>query len=693
MLEQFRKQLASFIAPVRNAMSLPQQFLRYGGERMLADWTQVVMTDQDFYTGYGYSAIKKRANAVARIAIDDVKTESKKEGLEHPYLEILNQSKTFTNYRFWYEISTYLDLEGVYYLMAIRAAEGNRIGNIKEFKLLNPYNIRRIKKADAPDVVEAYVEARGGFVREIPKDMIIEISELNPFDYDKPFALTDAAKEPQFTLKTASDYTRHSLKGNINAPGIVSTDIALEEEDFKNFMSRVRAHKKGEPIFGNGSGAITWKSMQTELAKAGLNDINEISRDSLFSAMGVSKTMMGIEQSGTTRETAKVQKDLMIESEILPRIQLIIDALNQDYKNNYPDTFKQTEATLIVDNPLAVDHDSDLKDTDVKTKQFDLYTSLVNKGYKPELAASYVNGDIDVAGLGKPTNPPVNPILPANTQGLKKKSINQTDNTSSLVESQAASLQNAVINIEAQAAAIAVNKLAKRNVKNDISDYGDLLVDENELITKSERKNLVDEMIVVLTAFYGIVINLQGGSIMRDRVGEFALTGSFALDKDVRKWIKETAKKVSISHIDTVSNELFETARKAALAGKSQQQIISELTTKFQTISDQRAKVVARTETNRAFTRAQFDADRQFIDQNELNKRAYKRWRTRSANPCPFCQSLEAEGLIPFGKAFRALGEKIEADGKTLDVGFESLEAGNAHPNCSCVYELVILDE
>ena len=29
-------------------------------------------------------------------------------------------------------------------------------------------------------------------------------------------------------------------------------------------------HTKGEPIFGNGGGAISWNSMQTELSKAAL---------------------------------------------------------------------------------------------------------------------------------------------------------------------------------------------------------------------------------------------------------------------------------------------------------------------------------------------------------------------------------------------------------------------------------------
>lgn len=701
MFDNIRKQLSRLIGTTRNAISLPQQFLKYGSGYMNPDWTQVVMTDNDLYTGYGYAAIRNRSNTVAKIAVEDVKTDSEKDDFTHSYLDIISSSKTFSNYAFWHNISTYLDLEGVYYLMVVRAAEGERIGKPLEFKLLNPYNIRRVKKSDAPDVVEGYVEAKGGFVRDIPKDMIIEIRELNPFDPDKPYSMTDAANEAQFTLKTAGDYTRNALRHNVQAPGILSTDVALEEEDFKNFIARVKAHKKGEPIFGNGSGAVTYENMQNELSKAALRDINEINRDALFATTGVSKTIMGIEQSGTTRETAKVQKDLLIEGHILPRIQLIIDALNQDYKNNYPKEYETNKALIIVDNPLAVDHDSDKKDTEVKTSQFDLYTSLINKGYDADLAGRYVTGEITVDDLGEPKNPPVNPIVEAQEklketeEKLAQVVKNQLEEKRGLVQQQQGYLQNAVVNIEEQAAAIVIDKVSKKKVeKNSIEDYGTLFDSEDKLITQREKNELENELEAVLVGFYGIIMTLEGGQIMRDRVGQYALKGDFSLDKDIRKYIKATSQKVSESHIDTVSKELYETARKAALEGQSQQQIISTLKTRYADIAEERAKVVARTETNRAFTRAQFDADRQFTEQNDLEGRVFKQWRTRSDNPCEFCLALEAEPPRPLNKNFRDLGDTITVGKgkgkKTMDVSFESLEAGNAHPNCSCTYELII---
>ena len=703
MFNKLRQQIVNLIQPkAENSMSLPNQYLRYGSKVMNPDWTQVVMSDEDLYTGYSFAAIRNRATFVARIALENVTTESTDESqdFEHPHLQAISKSPTFSDYQFWYTISTYLDLEGWFPLLAIRNYNGSRYGAIKEFKLLSPYQVRRVVKVNDETgaiTVGGYVESRKGYIRELPAEMMIDIRELNPFDSDKPFSMSDAAKESQFTLKTAGDYTRHSLKHNINAPGIMTTDVVLPDTDFANFVARVKNNVKGEPIFGNGKGAIDWKDMNIDLSKASLKEINELNRESLSAVYGVSKTVLGIEQSGTTRETAKVQKDLLIEGQVLPRIQLIIDSLNQDYRNNYANEYSTNEAEIIVSNPTATDHEAEIKDVEAKQKQSELYNTLLDKGYSPRKVADYIEGKITIADLGKPKAPkPAEPPTPPEETEeqlhihyapavVEKK--NEVDNESGLVQSQESLLKNAVINIDQHLVGDAIVRISKK-IKNDIT------VSEDDLITKSEKNQYIDELIAVLVVFYGVIMQFQGGKSMRRRMTELAMTGNFTLDQTTRKYIKKISEKVADSHINTVIDDILVTAREAALQGKGQAEIIREIKKKYdQTVSETRAKAIARTETNRAFTRAQYEADRQFIKQNKLSKRAYKRWKTRSDNPCDFCKSLANGKLIPFSTAFAKLGDDIEVDGKVLPVNFEALEAGNAHTNCSCIYELVILEE
>jgi phage portal protein BeeE len=702
MFNTFRESLSKLIYPVTNAISLGNEFLRYGRKAMTPDWTEVIMSDRDHYSGYSFAAIRNRANSVATVATENVYTKTpRKDGFIHPYLELISNSPNFSEYQFWRDISIYLDLEGIFYLMAVRSADSERYGDVQSFKLLNPYNIRRVVEKDTLKI-GGYVETRLGQSREIPPEMIIEIKELNPFNEFENLSTSDASKESQFTLKTSKDYTRHALKNNINAPGILTTDIVLSTEKFKNFVSRITNHEKGEPVFGNGAGSVKWTDMNIDLSKASLKEINSDNRDELFSIYGVSKTMMGIEESGTTRETAKVQLDLLVRNQSLPRIQLINDSLNQDYKTKYPKEYSVNRAEISCINPLGVDQDVEVKKVDTKTKEADLYDKLLKEGYDQKLVAEYVKGNITIDQLGEPKRPALpDPVDDTSGDGdnsadnhihsdgcehdLKKK-INALDESSSgTIKQQEGALKNAVINIEQAIVAGAISKIEKT-----VNQFEE----ESEIITKSDKNGFINELELVLIGFYGIVMSLKGGETMRSRMGEYSLAGLFSVDKNIRKYIKETSKKVAISHIQTVTDDILVTAREAALKGLSQREIVNQVKEKYsQVISETRAKTIARTETNRAFTRAQYEADVQFINQNKLGKRAYKQWITRSDDPCPFCRQLASEGLIPFNQNFRGLGEDVFSGEKSLPVNFEALAAGNAHPNCSCVYELVILDE
>lgn len=703
IINNVRAKIATLINPSINSMGLPKQFLRFGN-KMTPNWTEVEMSDRDLYTGYPYAAIRNRANKVAKIAIDYVYTDSNNDEM-HPYLKLINTSPSFSNYDFWKTISTYLDLEGVFYLMAIRntisSGTDTRFGDVQQLKLLNPYNIKRVIKKETGEVV-GYIENKKGLTREIPPSMIIEIRELNPFDDNEPFAMTDALKESQFTLRTSSDYTRHTLKHNINAPGILTTDVILDDKQFTNFVSRVKSHTKGEPIFGNGDGAVKWQDMNIDLSKVALKEINEQSRESLFAISGVSKTTMGIEQSGVTRETSKTQTDLFIENHVLPQIQLIIDSLNQDYKNKYKNEYSSNEYTILVRNPTMVDHDKDIKEVELNDKKIDLYDKMLSKGYDEETSAQYVKSEIDVDSLPVVERPTiVEPVVdePVDDKA-KEKSKNELDKKEQekrgLVQQQQGSLQNAVVNIETELVADFINgvkKLTKKTI-NDITDD----TKPDDFVSKSEKKSRIDDLAVVLATFYGVVMSWKGSETMRSRVTKFALGGTYMFNRVVKKYIKDTSQKVAQKHIETVQTDLYKIAREAAKKGLSQTEIINEIKNKYSyDISETRAKTVARSETNRAFTRAQYEADKQFVEQNELQGRVFKVWHTRSDNPCDFCKELESEGEIPFDNSFRDIGQSITVgkgkNKKILDVEFESLEAGNAHPNCSCEYELIIKTE
>lgn len=420
-------------------------FLRYGAKSrpLVQNWSETKMSDRDMYSGDSYAMIEKRANRAATLGKHYIFTTAEKHVMEaakakettlkHPYIDLIKSSKEFTERRFWHDISTYIDLEGVYYLMAVRAVtsdkKGNpKVGEVQKFVMLNPYFVRRVVR-ESDGELGGYVETKNGMYREIPKEMIIEIKKLNPFNDDDNWSLADAAKDSQYTLKQANDYVKHSMNGNVNAPGILGTEAELDDPDFDNFINRVRNHEKGEPLFGNGTGAISWTPMQADLDKAALEKINAINLATLYSVGGVSDMLMGRQKSGTGREVSKTQKDEFTENSIMPQIEEIIDALNLDYRQYYPE-WEKNKYEIELDNPLESDRESELKSLELREKELALRDSLIAKGFEPDLAAKYATGEISLEELGEPTLEPELSNEEAMAQAKRELGMSAVDETS-----------------------------------------------------------------------------------------------------------------------------------------------------------------------------------------------------------------------------------------------------------------------
>lgn len=430
------------------AIRSARDFLRNGSrDRLYPTWSEIKMSDMDMYSGYSYAVIQKRGNKVASLAKNNLKTwakpevvdeyQKKNETVYHPYLKLIEDSTKFTEKQFWKNISIYLDLAGRYYLGVVRSEikpfkDGlpTVMTDPIEFVMLNPYEIRRV--IDKNKNVAGYIERKkDGRYREWPVHQIIEMKELNPFDPENSqWAMTDAAKNAVYTINQSGDYTRQSLNGNIDAPGIITTDVLLTDEDFANFKARVTQHTKGEPLFGNGTGAIKWDSMQIDLDKAALLDINEINRTELFAVSGTSKTSLGIEQSGTTRETSRVQSEQFISDTAQPRVEDIVDFLNLDYKKYYTREYDKTGYKIEVESAVGKDYDTEQKATALKQSQFQLAMQLIQAGYTQESAYQFAEGAIDFSdlelekGLDKPKNPEA-PEEPEEPEGEPTKPDNK----------------------------------------------------------------------------------------------------------------------------------------------------------------------------------------------------------------------------------------------------------------------------
>jgi hypothetical protein len=531
--------------------------------------------------------------------------------------------------------------------------------------------------------------------------MIIEMWDFDPLDDNNPYAMAQAARDARFTLKQAGDYTRHNLKSNVKSRGIISTDVELDPTQMANFRSRIMNGNKDVPIFTDGAGNVKYDPMQVDMDKVALDKINSISLEELLAVTGMSRTTFGIEVSGVTRDTSKVQYDQLVAAHTVPRIEWIIDALNQDYKKYYKDDAKKSRYILKLENPLGSDRDAEVKDSELRTKNLDLYTSLRNKGYEHEIAAKYAQGEITLEELGEPKNPPVQPApapqpstSPADqAHGHSHDVIPAVRNTldasqDALVRSQESTIRNAIIDVETQLVMAVSNKITQ-NAYDSPAD----------IVEPADRTKAEADLAAALVSFYTVVVSLYANTIMSRRTHEFSLSGNFKLTVSIAEGIEKLSRKAALSHIDTVVKDLFAAVREAAIAGANQSEIAAAIRREYVVITKNRAKVIAKDQTNRAFTMGQYESDKQFLAQNDLTGRAYKKWITQSANPCVFCKAKAAEPPIPFDQPFGEVGDvwtatEERADGslavRKLPINYETIQAGGAHAQCGCRYILII---
>jgi hypothetical protein len=780
-----RQIVANWLDPSHNnslSGSIGQDFLRHGGRTMMQNWSQTMMTEPDKYTGYMFGAIHRRSVAVAQLAKYNLMTRAnektvtaakkKNEPIVHPYIAVINQpgvelrdDDIAEGWAFWYRLQTYLDLTGVAYILAVRAKANSLTSDVKYFKLLNSYDVMRVRSTVNPSVVEGYTESHDGLYRELDPDQVIEVRCFYPFSRDKSFGMADAAKDSQFTLKQQNEQVRSTLDRNTKYPGVVlvgNADVTLDEEQMRNFKGRMagrRQDSQGEPIFASGTGAPKWVDMQVDLKKSAPIDVNEMSLNALIAASGVSRTKFGIEQSGVTRDTADVQNDQFIADQAMPSLEFILGQLAKDYRIHYPDKQKAAGYELYVDSPLGVDREAEKLDIEIRGDQQKLVVELVNQGYKRELAVKYAAGKIDLEGLGEPTSPPkVEPIDPnadpkadpnkeqkpgdkkpdPKAQAAKSNAADHCtcqkqhptakheldSKAQAEVDAQTVTLQNVAVSVESHITAAVINKVTTNAFES-----------EDDIIDAQARQDAERELDLALVSFYTVLLTLWAQEAMKRTSTRLGMGGTFQLDKEARAYIADTAKKTAVSHVSTVLGDLhatiqitarrlvdeevarlkalpeipglpdkgdkaiYELARKTALGGAGQQEIVRAIRTEFQDITKTRATTIARDQAMRAYNRAQYEADREFIAQNQLEAQAFKRWRTRSGNPCPFCRAQAARGLIPFNEPFVKLGTVLtepytKADGsagvRKLKVDYEEAQAGNLHTNCECVEELVI---
>lgn len=393
---------------------------------MFNNTADVKIEPEHLYRGYGYGIIRSVVNTGILTAEENVRTTCSSlqreilaqtdDQIEHPYKKLWQNSPYFSEYDFWKYFLTYIQLKGEFYIYMNRkpvagatrykAGTKNLMTKTAYMKLINPYEMQPHEWDEDGNVktwmrtIKAPTTTGKDLIQKIPAYQIIRVAEFDPWKTHQPFSLLDAVKENLFTLANARDFTRHALVNNINTPGLLAVEGEFQsQEEFDNYVALLQNHSEGELIIAAGNAKANFQDMNQNLDGASQEKIKGLERDEMLVTSGVSKSVLGIETTGLTRDVAATQKLTFIERTVVPYIRLMLETLNYDYRVNYAGDFMIDKYILRVTTPSIGDKTQEMKELEIREEEYNMVQRYVDRGYTRKSAAQYVRGEIDVEQL------------------------------------------------------------------------------------------------------------------------------------------------------------------------------------------------------------------------------------------------------------------------------------------------------
>lgn len=613
--------------PLPTNNSIANDFLRRGAVKALTHITQDKQFDPEAtIKGYLYAALNYRKENFAMYAEDNITFESNVEySISHPYLDLIENSKAEDEYEFWRDLINDYDMKGEAYIFLLRRVvykdekipghrrEVDHIGMPTLIEQLDAQTMEILTNGNQ-EIVGYRQRVDANHVREFLPEQIIRIYNKHPLDVKKPLSIFDACKDYQYTINKGSEYAQATLLNGTNMPGIISVENELSDEEYDNLISRINGHEAGKYMVTDGVSKLAIQSVDQSIDnKIAMVDLTEVNRQTIFAVTGTSKTVLGIEESGTTRDTAKVQEQKFMKRTIRPLVKRFISALNFDYRVSYPEKYKETGLKLVLKN--AIEPAEELERYNTQKTLFDDTLEIVYSGYDADSAKQFMNGDIDFTELKLDNSdakeiedenedfddendqdanegndgPSDNPLDDSGSDnGIEEKDLEKID-----VENQALAAHSHTITDDY------VDKaLRKHFIDGELSEYGKLVKTQStqaknallkeirkiqldaiktsntrvaknslglsDIRTEEDEESIFKRLFNAFKKYWLFMIPLIGRERLAENKEDLGLDAAVNLlgTKSIQKFVKDMASREAKSHTETIYNSILEAANK-----------------------------------------------------------------------------------------------------------------------------------
>lgn len=580
----------------------------------------------ELYSNWIYGCTQVRAEAVAKteFKLYQVKANGEVERvIEHPLLDLLYRvNNTMTKYDFLELISTFRDIYG----SAPIYLDFDGKKQPQNLYILDPRYLKT--QFNQLGEIIKYEYRLGSFYKVLLPDEVIQLKNYNPQDLSKGFspldALLETAKQDDELLKACKN-----LLGNSSIPaGMLKIHGNPNEKEIMAIAEKFKEAYQGSSRWGSIpvlTDSIEYTPLSMKPADMQMTEQQSFNRDKILSIFRVPKELLG-NTTTANRASAEAIEYSFNKNTITPIIQKMIEQLNEFLVPYFADN-------LYLDfEPLATaDRQAEINEINV------LVDRVITKNEAREILGYDAIDGGDTLDIGGSFIEMKSRVKREKAFEIKTKVLNRNKRKNEVKKI----TENIVKEITASGKKIKVlkgtNSKGKINAENRKKFQQETLKSEEEQEVKFTReikryfakqydtlKNAVELDFKSFKAIDGVDRQKEAVammSIIEPIYFESAMRAVEGAEKyfapkqyvkpeytNLKLWISRTAKKWAEEITDTTIKELEEIILNGKEEGQSIQEVMNALQKIYTDMTDNRAQMIARTETARAYDEAHYQA-------------------------------------------------------------------------------------
>lgn len=684
----------------------------YGGSDLFGLWKtgrkMSAAKAMNLNTGWVYACVRAIAEGLASIQIQLFKVDKKgnyTEIFDHEILDLLNKpNKHMTGYEVKYQTGAHLELAGNAYWFLDGVDDENDVPTA--IIPLSPKYITVIPGETSDQMVKGYKYTIGATVTIYQPYQILVIKNPDPNNPLEGIGTVQASEQWIESDNYATEVNKKYFENGARLSGLLTTeqDLAPEtmeylSESFRAMYSGVsNAYKVG--MLPNG---VEYEEMGHNPKEMDFANMQNVLRDKILAAFRVPKTILGVAESETNRATAETAKYVFAERTLKPKMQLIVEYLNEffvprfgdDLILGFVDPVPENREQLIAEMAAALGSQPSISVNEARERYF---------SYAPINNGDNVMTSFSQVPLGKPEKS-ISELIEKGTtirkhyraakkekistdivektmetvRGILKDIPETTKNITELTDEQYAPVYKAFYN--------RVSPYEKK-VKGAIEEINadqikDVLKKLPDVVKSKDTKGL---KLFDLEEWIGLTVSLVK-PIMQDLFEKEAkeaykligLKPEDVLTPGVIRAIDKSIGLMAESYNQTTLDLLNEKITQGLQEGLSLSEVKDLVSEVYEFSDDVRAEMVAKTEVFRIGN----NATREAWEQSGVVQ-SLKWYTAEDELVCEWCGPMNGK-VVGIDENFLDKGDTLTgSEGKPLDIDYTDITGGSLHPNCRC---------